>query len=719
MAYWPALVWALALGEGVLAQADGPDPAKGARHVVPFDYRGVTLDGGPLRATLDQVHQYYLRIPNDDLLKGFRQRAGLPAPGQDLGGWYTSDTFHVFGQIVSGLARLYAASGDPACRAKANALVDDWARCIGPDGYFYATAKPNAPHYIYDKIVGGLVDDALYCGHREALRHLSRITDWAIRHLDRSRRTADTGTEWYTLSENLYRAFLATGDAKYRAFAAVWEYPEYWDIFARRADPFAVRPSGQRNSAYHAYSHVNTLGGAGTAYLVTGEPRYLEILRNAYDYLQKHQVFASGGYGPDEQLLPRDALLARLGTTANTFETQCGTWAAFKMVKQLITFTGDAQYGDWAERLAINGLAATIPMTADGRVMYYSNYNSLGGSKHNNGFGWSCCTGTRPQAVADCCDLLYFHDRDSLYVNLLAPSQVQWSHGGASLIVRQVTRFPEEGRVEFRIETNRPVEFGLKLRQPGWLAGPVTARINGEPVNLSRPPGHWVLLRRLWKQGDRLVITLPMRLWVSPLVPGRVYPAAILYGPVVLAARADGAAFVEKLDLQHLEQALTPVAGDPLTWRLTADPAVLLRPFFAYEEGQPYYFYLDPAAARRVPFRAVTFRETWQEAGQFRYSNVVGATAEYTFEGTGIRWLGFRFDDGGRAEVRIDGTVVAVVSQYGLGRDLPFEWSQRDLKPGRHTIKLTLLEAKDPQSRDRFLNVAGFEILRDKRTPGR
>ena len=123
---------------GRVVTAAERDLAKGTRQLEPFDYKGVALDGGPLRTMLDDVREYYLRIPNDDLLKGFRQRAALPAPGQDLGGWYSSDTFHVFGQIVSGLSRLYVASGDPACREKANALVAEWARCIAKDGYFYA-----------------------------------------------------------------------------------------------------------------------------------------------------------------------------------------------------------------------------------------------------------------------------------------------------------------------------------------------------------------------------------------------------------------------------------------------------------------------------------------------------------------------------------------------------------------------------------------------------
>ncbi len=236
--------------------------AVGHRLIEPFDYRGVTLDAGPLKKMVDEVRAFYLAIPDDDLLKGFRSRAGKPAPGKDLGGWYSSDTFLVFGQIVSGLARLHAATGDPACRDKANRLIEQWARCIAPDGYFYASRKPNAPHYIYDKMLWGLLDAHVYCGNRQALVHLERITDWAIQNLVRSRRVNDTATEWYTLSENLYRAFLMTGREKFRDFARVWEYHDYWDIYARNGDIFVRRPDGGRNTSYHAYSHVNTLGGA-------------------------------------------------------------------------------------------------------------------------------------------------------------------------------------------------------------------------------------------------------------------------------------------------------------------------------------------------------------------------------------------------------------------------------------------------------------------------
>ena len=98
----------------------------------------------------------------------------------------------------------------------------------------------------------------------------------------------------------------------------------------------------------------------------------------------------------------------------------------FKLCKYLMTITGDARYGDWIERLVYNGIAATIPMSPDGQVFYYSDYNALGGAKRNHSVGWSCCTGTRPMALADLHDLVYFHGADDLYVNLFVPSTVVW-----------------------------------------------------------------------------------------------------------------------------------------------------------------------------------------------------------------------------------------------------------------------------------------------------
>lgn len=50
------------------------EPALGSRLIEPFNYHGVTLNDSLLRQTLE-VRDDYLRVPNDDYLKGFRRAA--------------------------------------------------------------------------------------------------------------------------------------------------------------------------------------------------------------------------------------------------------------------------------------------------------------------------------------------------------------------------------------------------------------------------------------------------------------------------------------------------------------------------------------------------------------------------------------------------------------------------------------------------------------------
>ena len=685
--------------------------AKGKCVIEPFGYRGVTIDGGGMRRQIDEVRDYYLRIPNDDLLKGFRARAGKPAPGVDLGAWYSSDTFHIFGQIVSGLARMYAATGDRACKDKVDTLVAEWGKCIEPDGYFYYSREPNARHYTYEKMVCGLVDAYLYCGNKDAIGYLGKITDWASKKLNRTHAGSFTPdpTEWYTLSENLYRAYLATGDAKYRDFARVWEYTPYWSDYATKTDIF------KRAGAYHAYSHVNTLSGAAAAYMVTGEKRYLDTIRNAHDYLLGHQCFATGGYGPDEHLIPETALPARLSNSVNTFETQCGSWGAFKLCKYLMSFTGDARYGDWIERLAINGIGASIPSSPDGSVFYYSNYN-IGGASKQNIYPWACCAGTRPQAVADYCDLAYFRDAGGVYVNLFTPSTLRWAHRGAAITLQQRTRFPEENTTELTIGASKPVTFAVKLRAPGWLAGRITARLSGKPIAVVIDKLHWAVFTRTWKDGDRLTVDLPMALRAEkfPASSTKPFPAALVMGPVVLAARQTSSPRnpASLVKFTELHKSLVSSPGEPLTYHLSTDPSVLVRPFYAYKEGERYLVYLDPDADfSGIGHNQLDYSPGWQNLGVHHVTTKPGAEVRYAFEGEGIRWVGFKFDDAGKAEVSIDGKVVDVVDQYSPGREIPFSWERRGLTKGKHTIAIKLLEEKNPASKDRYINIARLEVL--------
>ena len=712
-----AAVAALVLLTGTQSPA-GEVKAAGARTIQPFDYHGVALNDGPLLRQVLEVREFYLGVPNDDYLKPFRQRAGKPAPGTDLGGWYTPGTFHVFGQVLSGLARMHAATGDEACREKLDALIKGWSECIEPDGYFYSTKPPTPAHYIYEKTAGGLLDAHLYGRNPNALALLDRITTWAVTNLDHSNpyvfNTMAGITEWYTLSENLYRAYLVTGQPRYRDYARTWEYTSYWNLFAEPGkDIFKPSPG------YHAYSHVNTLSGAAAAYAVTGERRYLDIIRNAYDYLQAQQVYATGGYGPGERMVRESLLLEYLDTMENHWETQCCSWAAFKLTKYLMSFTGDARYGDWIERLLINGIGATLPMSPDGRVMYYAGHSLSGACKTHNMPPWACCAGTRIQAVADYHDLVFFKDAESLYVNGFTPATVSWQHGKAQVTLRQETRFPESDDVELGLSLSRADTFALKLRQPAWLAAPMELKLNGKLISGEADPRHWCVVRRKWRDGDRLSVRLPMRLTAErfPAASTNPFPAAVTCGPVVLACRAPAGNPVAAISFTNLAATLVPSPGEPLSFHLASLPEVLFRPYYQFKEAERYYIYFDPARSwTRVPLTQLKFSRGWTHVltGDMQITTNVGAHVEHTFTGTGVRWVGRKFDDAGQCEVSVDGKKVATVDQFDPVRDLPFQHEVRNLSPGAHTIRLTLLEERNPASKNRYANITAFDVLQEQ-----
>src|SRR5438093_4951160 len=123
------------------AQAGTPSPRE---KLFQFRYSDVKLTGGPLKDQFDRIHAAYVALDEDRVLKVCRQRAGLPAPGEDMGGWYDAEAFapgHSYGQYVSGLARFADATGDEATRAKVKRLVDGFTATIDPDGYRYSNLE--------------------------------------------------------------------------------------------------------------------------------------------------------------------------------------------------------------------------------------------------------------------------------------------------------------------------------------------------------------------------------------------------------------------------------------------------------------------------------------------------------------------------------------------------------------------------------------------------
>jgi len=672
---------------------------KGKTVLAVFPYDKVHLLDSKWKMQQQETKEYYLRIPNDDMLKQFRERAGLPTYGAaDMGGWYTLDLWGPFGQMLSGLSRMYATTGDIACKQKVDALISGWAACIDSTGFFFATKKNNSQHYTYEKIMCGLIDAYTYTGNKDALKYLSVITDWSIKNLSRDKKWAG---EWYTLPENLYKAYLVTGNKKYYNFANEWEYTEFWEPIRKGDDIFKT------TKAFHAYSHLNTFSSASMAYMVKGDDRYKQTIINAYNFFRDKECFPTGGFGPNEMLTPQDEIKRALYGTDRSFETQCGSWAVFKLCKYLATITGDGQYGDWVEKMLINGIGASIPMSADGRVMYYSDYNPREGFKKNIEDPWSCCTGTRIQAMADIAQQIYYQSAKGIYVSQFIPSVVEWN----KVTLTQNTQFPAGNKTSFTVNFKgqaKPGTFALNFRKPAWLTSPATFLLNGKPINADAV-NNWYSIKRNWRNGDVVTMELPMDFSFKRVVADFEYPKMLMYGPVAMGIRATNDEYpTELLKSAQPWKDFTAVEGEPNTWHIN-NAGLLIRPFYDFKEHEPYTMTLDSAVKNQIGSHNITITGDWHLF--YKFSNEVGAAITAKFHGSGFRLTGTYNDDAGKFSVTLDGKDMGEVDQYSKVRGTPFEYKLTGLKPGNHTVAIKVLADKNKDSRSNIINYSTIEKI--------
>lgn len=566
-------------------------------------YGQVTLKSAPHLAQMENVRSVLMGISDDSLLMPFRKMAGQDAPGEDIGGWYqyrpdydyrdTSENWagfapgSTFGQWVSALARMYAVTGDKELQARVLRLNELYAQTISTEFY----TKTRFPAYSFDKLVCGLKDSERLAGDGDAYGILDRtlaaatpgLPGHAVEHgiawREGNRDVSWTWDESYTMPENLYlvSAQMGASGRRYREMADRYLDGAYFDPLARGEDVLEGR---------HAYSHVNALCSAMQAYMVGGSEKHLQAARNGFDMVVA-QSFATGGWGADETLRGpgSDEVFASLAKSRKSFETPCGSYAHMKLTRYLLRCTREGRYGDSMERVMYNTILGVLPLEADGRSFYYSDYysasvaDSLGMPAEGSGAKrvysdnrWPCCSGTMPQVVADYWINGYFHEPGAVWVNLYMPSVLRWNESGSRVEMELTGEYPETSEVRLRMQTSHPVSFALKLRIPAWADG-ATVRVNGKQVEMQVATG-FATVRRRWRTGDVVELDLPMRLRIEALDAAHPKTAAVMFGPRVLFALGEGPVAASRAQVL----AARPAGGGEWTLESATGP-VRLVPF--------------------------------------------------------------------------------------------------------------------------------------------
>ena len=562
-----------------------------------FGYSEVQLLEGLLRQQFEHNHDLFLHLDEDGLLKPFRQREGMPAPGPDMGGWYDNGSDfdpasnfhgfipgHSFGQYLSGLARAYAVTGSKPTQEKVHRLVRAFAQTVEPAGKFYVDYR--LPAYTYDKTSCGLIDAHEFAGDPIALDVHWRATQAVLPYLpekalsraeQRARPHRDTSYTWdetYTLPENLFRAYVCSGgNSRYRDLAVRFIEQDY---FCPLAEGNNVLPGE------HAYSHVNALSSAMQAYLVLGEEKYLRAASNGLRMVEE-QSYATGGWGPDEAFVEPGVggLAGSLERTHASFETPCGSYGHFKIARYLLRMTRDSRYGDSMERVLYNTISGARLIQPGGTSFYYSDYNNSGARKTWYKDKWPCCSGTFAQLTADYGISSYYRAQDGIYVNLFIPSRISWTQNNTPCTLTQKTQYPTANTTQFELALGRPETFTVYVRIPAWAGAKTTLSVNGRGLGNEVTPGKFLAIPRTWKDGDRVEFEVEMPLRLEAIE--RAYPnvVALVRGPLAMFAVEDTPARLTSAQLL----AASPASQSSQDWVVRTDVGkTTFRPFPAIRD---------------------------------------------------------------------------------------------------------------------------------------
>lgn len=508
--------------------------------VYAFDLRDIKLLDGPFKQNMERNGAWLLSINSNRLLHNFRVNAGLPTNATAFGGWEKLDVElrgHTMGHVLSGLALMYASTGNEAYKKKDDSLVNALAQCqqaLGKNGYLSAYPENLinrvingqsvwAPWYTMHKIFAGLLDTYLYTNNQQALDISSKMASWAYQKL--SPLTADQLTvmmrnEFGGMPEVFYNLYAITGREEDKKLAEMFFHHQVLDPLSKGEDSL---------NRLHANTQIPKITGEARGYELTGDETEKKVAQFFWQTVIDNHTYANGGNSDYEHFFEPKQISKHL--SPRTTET-CNTYNMLKLTSHLFGWTADAKYADYYEQALYNHiLAAQDPET--GMASYFMPFKpGLFKVYSTRDSSFWCCVGTAFESNAKFGEAIYYHDGKGIYVNLFIPSELSWEQKGVKLL--QETAYPESDKTLLTIQSSQADAMPIIIRYPSWATSGVFVTINGKKVSVSQKPGSFIILNRKWKSGDKIEVRFPMTLRYVP-APDNPNVTAIAYGPVLLA----------------------------------------------------------------------------------------------------------------------------------------------------------------------------------------
>ena len=604
-----------------------------------FPLGDITLLDGPLKHARDLNVQVLLKYDCDRMLAPYRKEAGLQPRKPSYPNWDGLDG-HVGGHYLSALA-INAATGNEECRKRMEYMISELQLVLDANNqrpeawcHNYIGGVPNsakmwtafskgdfgpyfgtwAPFYNIHKMYAGLRDAWLYCGNEQAKNLFLKFCDWAVditRDLNDEQMEKMLGNEHGGMNEVLADAYAITGEQKYLDCAR---------RFSHRMLLVPLENGKDCLDNLHANTQIPKVIGYQRIAELAHDVQYHNASEYFWEIVTRQRSLALGGNSRREHFPTKENCIDYINDIDGP--ESCNTYNMLKLTEDLNRVKPNGMYGDFYETAMFNHiLSAQHPQHGgyvyftSARPRHYRNYSAP------NEAMW-CCVGTGMEDHGKYGQFVWTHDKgvkaedDALYVNLFVASELNWKD--RKMVIRQQTAFPYAESSVVEVAKGKGT-FILKVRKPSWCKN-FTVKGVGFDADSYEENG-FVCMKRKWKKGDQVKISMPMHAYIKPMINVPQY-VAIMYGPILLGMKtgtedmrsliADDSRFGQyaggkKLALdeapillpKHLDDIakdLKPIPGKPLHFKLAThmENAIEgeLQPFFEIHDSRYMMYWL-------------------------------------------------------------------------------------------------------------------------------
>jgi DUF1680 family protein len=472
-------------------------------------------------------------------IDNFRRAAGKKQI--DFQGIYFNDS-DVY-KWVEAAAYSLAAHPDPRLERTLDTVVTEIAAAQDTDGYLntYFTFERKAERWtnlkdLHELYCAGHLFQAAVAHHRATgqttlLEVARRFADHIMATFGPEARAGACGHEEIELA--LVELYRETGDERYLRQAGF-----FLDQRGQKPPVIGGSPYHQDHQPFrelervvgHAVRMMYLTCGAADLYAETGEPALRDALERLWRNMTERHSYITGGlgaryegeaFGVDWEL-PNDRAYAE---TCAAIGSVMWNW-------RMLQLDGDARYADALETALYNGVLAGLSL--DGQTYFYQNpLEDRGSHRRQPWFGCACCPPNIARLLASLPGYAASVSDEGIWVHLYAAGRTVVPHRPIELTQR--TRYPWGGDVEIEVGTSGEEPFSLFLRVPAWCERPLVA-VNGRPAAVEVQPGSYAELRRQWRSGDVVHLSLPMpvrRMECHPYVANNNGRVALVRGPLV------------------------------------------------------------------------------------------------------------------------------------------------------------------------------------------